>query len=86
MRRTRRPKPGWPTVSMKLPEAHSPNLSAAPAGACEHCGHEHGASRAESIGLTLAGFASLWLAIMADTGATLLVVASALRLLRTSRM
>jgi Cd2+/Zn2+-exporting ATPase len=32
--------------------------------------------------LTLAGFASLWLAIVADTGATLLVVANALRLLR----
>lgn len=33
--------------------------------------------------LTLTGSASLWLAIMADTGATLLVVANALRLLRT---
>ncbi len=33
--------------------------------------------------LTLLGYASLWLAIMADTGATLLVVANALRLLRT---
>jgi len=32
--------------------------------------------------LTLAGSASLWLAILADTGATLLVVANALRLLR----
>lgn len=32
--------------------------------------------------LTLSGFASLWLAILADTGATLLVVANALRLLR----
>ena len=32
--------------------------------------------------LTLMGHASLWLAIMADTGATLLVVANALRLLR----
>ena len=32
--------------------------------------------------LTLVGFASLWLAILADTGATLLVVANALRLLR----
>ncbi|MBA3850719.1 MAG: heavy metal translocating P-type ATPase, partial [Opitutus sp.] len=31
--------------------------------------------------LTLLGHASLWLAIMADTGATLLVVANALRLL-----
>jgi Cd2+/Zn2+-exporting ATPase len=32
--------------------------------------------------LTMFGFASLWLAIAADTGATLLVVANALRLLR----
>lgn len=37
------------------------------------------------LALTLAGFASLWLAIMADTGATLLVVANALRLLRVNR-
>lgn len=35
--------------------------------------------------LTLLGQASLWLAILADTGATLLVVANALRLLRTPR-
>jgi len=34
------------------------------------------------LALTLLGFASLWLAILADTGATLLVVANALRLLR----
>jgi Zn2+/Cd2+-exporting ATPase len=34
--------------------------------------------------LTLLGHASLWLAIMADTGATLLVVANALRLLRVT--
>jgi len=34
------------------------------------------------LGLTLSGHASLWLAIIADTGATLLVVANALRLLR----
>lgn len=33
--------------------------------------------------LTLIGYASLWLAILADTGATLLVVANALRLLKT---
>ena len=33
--------------------------------------------------LTLVGYASLWLAILADTGATLLVVANALRLLRS---
>jgi Zn2+/Cd2+-exporting ATPase len=36
------------------------------------------------IVLTLLGHASLWLAIMADTGATLLVVANALRLLRVT--
>lgn len=35
--------------------------------------------------LTLLGHASLWLAILADTGATLLVVANALRLLRKSK-
>jgi Cd2+/Zn2+-exporting ATPase len=35
------------------------------------------------IGLTLAGHASLWLAILADTGAALLVTANALRLLRS---
>lgn len=35
--------------------------------------------------LTLMGHASLWLAIMADTGATLLVVANALRLLAARR-
>jgi Cd2+/Zn2+-exporting ATPase len=35
--------------------------------------------------LTLLGHASLWLAIMADTGATLLVVANSLRLLRHSK-
>ena len=33
--------------------------------------------------LTFAGFASLWAAIAADMGATLLVIANALRLLRT---
>jgi Cd2+/Zn2+-exporting ATPase len=32
--------------------------------------------------LTLTGQATLWFAILADTGATLLVVANALRLLR----
>ena len=31
--------------------------------------------------LTFSGYASLWLAILADTGATILVVANALRLL-----
>jgi len=34
------------------------------------------------LALTLTGHATLWLAILADTGATLLVVANALRLLR----
>lgn len=34
------------------------------------------------LALALAGFTSLWLAILADTGATLLVVANALRLLK----
>jgi Cd2+/Zn2+-exporting ATPase len=38
--------------------------------------------KAVFLALTLMGHASLWLAIMADTGATLLVVANALRLLR----
>ena len=33
------------------------------------------------LGLTLSSHASLWFAILADTGATLLVVANALRLL-----
>ena len=36
------------------------------------------------LGLALAGHTSLWLAIVADTGATLLVVANSLRLLRVS--
>lgn len=40
------------------------------------------ALKAVFLVLTLLGFASLWLAILADTGATLLVVANALRLLR----
>jgi Zn2+/Cd2+-exporting ATPase len=35
------------------------------------------------LALAVAGYTSLWLAILADTGATLLVVANALRLLRT---
>lgn len=41
------------------------------------------ALKAIFLALTLLGFASLWLAILADTGATLLVVANALRLLKT---
>jgi Cd2+/Zn2+-exporting ATPase len=32
--------------------------------------------------LAVAGYTSLWLAIAADTGATLIVIANALRLLR----
>ena len=35
--------------------------------------------------LALSGHASLWLAILADTGATLLVIANALRLLKTPK-
>jgi Cd2+/Zn2+-exporting ATPase len=34
------------------------------------------------MGLTFAGFATLWGAIAADIGASLLVIANALRLLR----
>ena len=40
------------------------------------------AVKALVIGLTLLGLTSLWLAILADTGATLLVVANSMRLLR----
>jgi Cd2+/Zn2+-exporting ATPase len=36
------------------------------------------------LALALAGHASLWMAVVADTGASLLVVANALRLLRAS--
>lgn len=36
------------------------------------------------ISLAMFGLATLWMAIMADTGATLLVVANALRQLRSS--
>lgn len=39
--------------------------------------------KAVFLGLAAFGITSLWLAILADTGATLLVVANALRLLRT---
>ena len=39
--------------------------------------------KAAFLAAALAGHASLWLAIAADTGATLLVIASSLRLLRT---
>jgi Cd2+/Zn2+-exporting ATPase len=37
------------------------------------------------LGLTFAGVATLWMAIVADTGATLLVTMNALRLLRSGR-
>jgi len=40
------------------------------------------AVKAGFIGLTLAGCASLWLAVLADTGCSLLVVGNSLRLLR----
>jgi len=40
--------------------------------------------KAVFVVLTLAGFASMWAAVAADTGATLLVVFNALRLLRTA--
>ncbi len=36
------------------------------------------------LGLAMAGHASLWMAVIADTGASLIVVANALRLLRAS--
>ncbi len=41
--------------------------------------------KAVFLALTLCGYASLWLAILADTGTTLLVVANSLRLLRVPR-
>ena len=41
------------------------------------------ALKAVFLVLALLGYTSLWLAILADTGATLLVIANALRLLRT---
>ncbi len=37
------------------------------------------------LALAIAGYATLWLAIVADTGATLVVIANALRLLRPAR-
>ena len=43
------------------------------------------ALKAVFLVLALTGHASLWLAILADTGATLLVIANALRLLRSPR-
>jgi Cd2+/Zn2+-exporting ATPase len=41
------------------------------------------AIKALFVALTLAGHASLWAAIAADMGASLLVIANALRLLRS---
>ena len=43
------------------------------------------AIKAVFLVLALLGHTSLWLAVLADTGATLLVVANALRLLRPTR-
>jgi Cd2+/Zn2+-exporting ATPase len=43
------------------------------------------AVKAAFVGLTFAGMASLWAAIAADMGASLLVIANGLRLLRTDR-
>jgi Zn2+/Cd2+-exporting ATPase len=42
------------------------------------------ATKAVFLALAVAGYASLWLAILADTGATLLVIGNSLRLLRDS--
>lgn len=39
------------------------------------------AAKAVVIGLTFAGITNLWLAILADTGASLLVIANGMRLL-----
>lgn len=41
------------------------------------------AVKAVFLVLAFTGYTSLWLAILADTGATLIVIANALRLLRT---
>ena len=43
------------------------------------------AVKAIFLALALLGYTSLWLAIAADTGATLVVIANALRLLRTTK-
>ncbi len=42
-------------------------------------------AKAVFLGLAVVGWANLWLAITADVGVSLLVVANALRLLRTGR-
>jgi Cd2+/Zn2+-exporting ATPase len=39
--------------------------------------------KAAFVGLTVAGVATLWMAVVADTGASVLVIANALRLLRS---
>jgi hypothetical protein len=44
------------------------------------------ASKALFIVLTLLGLTSLWLAVLADTGVSLLVIANALRLTRAGRL
>ena len=38
--------------------------------------------KAAFLALAIAGMATLWMAVLADTGATVIVVANALRLLR----
>jgi Zn2+/Cd2+-exporting ATPase len=38
--------------------------------------------KAAFLALAIAGVATLWMAVLADTGATVIVVANALRLLR----
>jgi Cd2+/Zn2+-exporting ATPase len=38
--------------------------------------------KAGFLALAIAGVATLWMAVLADTGATVIVVANALRLLR----
>ena len=43
------------------------------------------AVKAVFLALALLGYTSLWLAILADTGATLVVVANALRLLQSNQ-
>jgi Cd2+/Zn2+-exporting ATPase len=43
-------------------------------------------SKAFFFGLTLVGYSSLWLAILADTGVSILVIFNSLRLLRVSSM
>jgi Cd2+/Zn2+-exporting ATPase len=42
------------------------------------------ASKAAVFGLAIAGFATLWMAVAADVGASLIVIANGMRLLRGS--